>query len=143
MDRLNPTVLISRLPSLLPEANKKLDCDEAGLAALLHTAMAELDFILIALDEHDSPTTGLNNVLPKDWAQNGPSQYTFCYKHKLQSDSKYLLKVIKLGDQTSCKAIDVEVRRVAFSTFARRFSDHSGTEPRVRTPLSQYFYLPS
>jgi proteasome inhibitor subunit 1 (PI31) len=60
-DPLDPAVLTARIPSLLPEAAKKLDSAQDGLAALLHTAMTELGFRLIAVDEHSPPRSDLNN----------------------------------------------------------------------------------
>jgi len=104
--------LTSRLPGLLPEAAKKLGSPQDGLAALLHTAMAELGFRLIAIDERSPLIPDLNNVLPKDWAQGGPANYTFRYKHD-QSSLEFLLKVSKLGNRTLFHAIALEDDKTA------------------------------
>lgn len=110
-DPLDPAVLTSRLPDLLPEAAKKLNSAQDGLAALLHTAMAELGFRLIALGERSPPIPDLSNVLPEDWARNGPADYAFRYKHD-QSSLEFLLKVSKLGNRTLFHAIALEARRL-------------------------------
>ena len=110
-DPLDPAVLTGRLPSLLPEAAKKLDSAQDGLAALLHTTMVELGFRLIAADEHSPPRLDLNNDLPEDWAKHGPGSYAFRYKHD-QSSLEFLLKVSKLGNRTIFNAIALEVRRL-------------------------------
>jgi len=110
-DPLDPAVLTSRLPSLLPATAKKLNSAQDGLAALLHTAMAELGFRLIAIDENSHPSPDLNNILPEDWAKNGPGSYAFRYRHD-QSSLEFLLKVSKLGNRTLFNAIALEVRGV-------------------------------
>lgn len=110
-DPLDPAALTGRLPSLLPEAAKKLDSSQDGLTALLHTAMIELGFRLIAVDEHSPPKPDLNNILPEDWAKHGPGSYTLRYKHD-QSSLEFLLKVSKLGNRTLFNAIALEVRRL-------------------------------
>jgi len=110
-DPLDPAALTGRLPSLLPEATKKLDTSQDGLTALLHTAMVELGFRLIAVDEHSPPTPDLNNILPEDWAKHGPGSYTLRYKHD-QSSLEFLFKVSKLGNRTLFNAIALEVRRL-------------------------------
>lgn len=110
-DPLDPAALTGRLPSLLPEAAKKLNSAQDGLAALLHTTMVELGFRLIAVDEHSPSRSDLNNVLPEDWAKHGPGTYAFRYKHD-QSSLEFLLKVSKLGNRTLFNAIALEVRRL-------------------------------
>ena len=110
-DPLDPAALTGRLPSLLPEAAKKLDSSQDGLVALLHTAMVELGFRLIAVDEHSPPKTDLNNILPEDWVKHGPGSYTLRYKHD-QSSLEFLLKVSKLGNRTLFNAIALEVCRL-------------------------------
>jgi proteasome inhibitor subunit 1 (PI31) len=109
-DPLDPAVLTKRLPDLLPEAAKKLNSAQDGLAALIHTAMVELGFRLIAIDDDSPPIPDLNNILPKDWAQRGPSNYTFRYKHD-QSSLEFLLKVSQLGRRTLFHAIASEACR--------------------------------
>lgn len=112
-DPLDPAVLTSRLPSLLPGSAKKLNSAQDGLAALLHTAMVELGFRLVAVDEHSPPSPDLNNVLPEDWAKHGPGSYAFRYKHD-QSSLEFLLKVSKLGNRTLVNAIALEVRHLLY-----------------------------
>ena len=118
-DPLDPALLTSRLPSLLPAAAKKLNSAQDGLAILLHTAMVELGFRLIAVDESSPPNPDLNNVLPEDWGKNGPGNYAFRYKHD-QSSLEFLLKASKLGNRTLFHAIALEVRRLPH--LARRSS---------------------
>lgn len=107
-DPLDPAVLTARIPSLLPGVTKKLDSAQDGLAVLLHAAMAELGFRLIAIDENSPPRPDLNNVLPEDWAKHGPGNYVFRYKHD-QSSLEFLLNVSKLGNRTLFNAIALEV----------------------------------
>lgn len=108
-DPLDPAVLTSRLPGLLPEEAKKLNFAQDGLAALFHTAMAQLGFRLIAADEHSPPIPNLDNVLPEGWAKNGPGNYAFRYRHN-QSSLEFLLKVSRLGNRTLLNAVAIEVR---------------------------------
>jgi len=83
-----------------------------GLAALLHAAMTELGFRLIAIDENSPPKPDSNNILPEDWAKNGPGNYAFRYKHD-QSSLEFLLKVSKLGNRTLFNAIALEDDKAA------------------------------
>lgn len=141
-DPLDPAVLTARIPSLLPEAAKKLGSPQDGLAALLHTAMAELGFRLIAVDENSPPRSDLNNVLPEDWAKNGPGSYTFRYKHD-QSSLEFLLKVSKLGNRTLFNAIALEVRRILHLNYGSFFNqNYAGRQNRFPRYLYQRFYLP-
>lgn len=110
-DPLDPAVLTAHIPGLLPETAKKLGSPQDALAALLHTAMTELGFRLIATDENSSPKPDSNNILPEDWAKNGPGNYAFRYKHD-QSSLEFLLKVSKLGNRTLFNAIALEVRHI-------------------------------
>ena len=112
-DPLDPAVLTARIPGLLPEAAKKLGSAQDGLAALLHTAMTELGFRLIAIDENSPPKSDLDSILPEDWAKNGPGNYAFRYKHD-QSSLEFLLKVSKLGNRTLINAIALEVRHILY-----------------------------
>jgi len=111
-DPLDSAVLTARLPSLLPEAAKKLNSAQDGLAALLHTAMTELGFRLIAVDENSPPKPDVNNILPEDWAKHGPGSYAFRYRHD-QSSLEFLLKVSKLGNRTLFNAIALEDDKTA------------------------------
>lgn len=111
MQTLDPTVLTDRLLGLLPEGTKKFDSAQDVLAALLHTTMVQLGFHLIALGHDDPLNPDPENVLPKDWAQKGPDNYTFRYKHD-KASVEFLLNVTKLGRCTLLNAIGSEVRRL-------------------------------
>lgn len=110
---LDPSVLVSKLPNVLPPSTQSLQSQVEGLAALVHAAMSVLGFRLIAVDDSSSPRTFDNNVLPDEWNQHGPGSYTFRYRHD-QSSLEFLLKVLKLGTRTVINAIAVEVGGVVF-----------------------------
>lgn len=103
---LDPSAILSLLPSILPSDSKKLASPEDGIAALLHTAMSALAFRLVAVDD-TAPARSLA-VLPQEWNKNGPGHYTFRYKHD-QSSLEFVLKVSKLGGRSLINAIAVEV----------------------------------
>ncbi|KAJ7667871.1 PI31 proteasome regulator N-terminal-domain-containing protein [Mycena polygramma] len=105
-DILDPAALISLLPTLLPSSKKTLSSSQDGIAALLHAAMTSLSFRLIGIDE-SSPATSALTVLPEDWNKNGPSHYTFRYRHD-QSSLEFVVKVSKLGGRTLINAIALE-----------------------------------
>ena len=120
LDPANPpdpaVVLTARLPALLPGSEeKKLDSPQHVLAAFVHTAMAELNFCLVAIDERSAAISDPNNVLPEGWDQHGPDNYTFRYEHDERS-SEFLLKVLKLGPRTLFHAIALEVRHFIYPT---------------------------
>ena len=112
MHPLDPAALMTSLSRLVPNG-EKLSSAEAMLAALLHTAMAGLGFLLTQLDEHLPLIPDSKNVLPEDWAKHGPSYYSFCYKHD-KGCTSYLLKVTKLGHQTSVDAKPLKVRSLFY-----------------------------
>ncbi|KAJ7499044.1 PI31 proteasome regulator N-terminal-domain-containing protein [Mycena latifolia] len=103
---LDPAALIALLPTLLPPSKKILASSQDGIAALLHAAMTSLAFRLIAIDE-SSPGTSSLPALPEEWNTNGPSHYTFRYRHD-QSSLEFILKVSKLGGRTLINAIALE-----------------------------------
>lgn len=107
---LDPSALISALPGVLPPTKQRLESPQDGLAALIHTAMVALGFRLIAVDESSPARTILNSVLPDEWNQHGPSNFTFRYRHE-QSSLEFLVKVVKLGSRTLINSIAVEVSR--------------------------------
>jgi hypothetical protein len=109
-DILDPSALISLLPTLLPPSAKKLNTPQDGLAALLHTAMVAVGFRLIGVDDASAARQDLNNVLPVEWSQHSPGNFTFRYKHE-QSSLEFVVKAAKLGSRTLVNAIAVEVRR--------------------------------
>jgi proteasome inhibitor subunit 1 (PI31) len=106
---LDPSALLSKLPSLLPAEEKELRSPQDGLAVLMHSAMTVLGFRLVGIQDDASTGTHENNVLPVGWNLHGPGSYTFKYKHD-QSSFEFVLKVSKLGPRTIINAIAVEVR---------------------------------
>jgi len=54
----------------------------------------------------------LNNILPEEWSQHGPGNYTFRYKHD-QSSLEFVVKVAKLGSRTLLNAIALESDKAA------------------------------
>ncbi|KAJ7179869.1 PI31 proteasome regulator N-terminal-domain-containing protein [Mycena crocata] len=103
---LDPAALIALLPTLLPSSKQTLSSSQDGIAALLHAAMTALAFRLIAVDESSLGTSPLT-VLPDEWNKDGPSHYTFRYRHD-QSSLEFVLKVSKLGGRTLVNAIALE-----------------------------------
>ena len=106
---LDPSVLTSKLPQLLPQSQKSLRSAQDGLAALVHTAMSVLGFRLVGVDDTSSVQTFQDNVLPETWNAHGPGSYTLRYKHE-QSSLEFVLKLGKLGTRTTVNAIALEVR---------------------------------
>ncbi|KAJ7129813.1 PI31 proteasome regulator N-terminal-domain-containing protein [Mycena epipterygia] len=103
---LDPAAIIALLPTLLPPSKKTLSSSQDGISALLHAAMTALAFRLIAIDDSSPGTTSLS-VLPDEWNKNGPSHYTFRYRHD-QSSLEFVVKVSKLGGRTLINAIALE-----------------------------------
>jgi proteasome inhibitor subunit 1 (PI31) len=107
---LDPSAIVGTLPSLLPADSKVLQSPQDALAALLHTALTTLAFRLTSIDDDSSSTSQIaSNILPEGWNKNGPSHYTFQYKHD-QSSLEFVIKVSKLGTRTVFNAIALEVR---------------------------------
>ncbi|EPQ59327.1 hypothetical protein GLOTRDRAFT_70655 [Gloeophyllum trabeum ATCC 11539] len=111
-DLLDPSALLSKLPNLLPPAEKKLKSPHDGIVALLHTAMVAVGFRLVAVDEDAPARSILDNVLPDEWNKHGPGNYAFRYKHE-QSSLEYLVKIVKLGPRTLINAIAIESDKAA------------------------------
>ncbi|KAK7061612.1 PI31 proteasome regulator N-terminal-domain-containing protein [Favolaschia claudopus] len=105
-DPLDAAGLISLLPTLLPPSKQALSSSQDGIAALIHTALTALAFRLVGIDDSSTTSSSLT-VLPEDWNKNGPSHYTFRYKHD-QSSLEFLVKVSKLGGRTLINAIAFE-----------------------------------
>jgi len=105
-DALDPAAIISLLPTLLPASKKTLSSSQDGIAALLHAAMTALAFRLISIDD-SSPATSSLAILPEEWNKDGPSHYTFRYRHD-QSSLEFVVKVSKLGGRTLINAIALE-----------------------------------
>jgi proteasome inhibitor subunit 1 (PI31) len=95
---VDPSALISALPTYLAN-NTSLSSPQDALAALLHTILSVLEFRLVSVDDASAFNEYPNNVLPTSWNSNGPSHYTFKYRHS-QSSLEFVLKVTKLGDRT-------------------------------------------
>ena len=100
--------MLSLLPSLLPESEKKLKSPQDGLAALSHTILSALAFRLTGIDDTSTTSNSTNNVLPDGWNNRGPGSYTFRYKHD-QSSLDFLIKVSSLGTRLLFNAIATQV----------------------------------
>jgi proteasome inhibitor subunit 1 (PI31) len=111
-DILDPSAILDLLPSLLPQA-KLLASPEDAIAALVHSALTTLAFRLVAIDQvaTSSASQSKSNVLPVEWNKNGPSYYSFKYRHE-QSSLDFLISVSKLGTRTLVNAIALEVCRL-------------------------------
>lgn len=108
-DVLDPSAILSLLPSLLPLSSKVLKSAQDGIAVLLHAALSAVGFRLIAVDEFAAANPLLGNSLPIEWNQHGPGHYTIRYRHE-QSSLEFVVKLVKLGSRTLINAIAVEVR---------------------------------
>ena len=102
------SALISPLLDLLPSNKKRLESQQDAIVALIHSAFDALSFRLIAVDEFSPASANVNGVLPEEWNENGPGNYTLRYRHE-QSSLEFIIKVIKLGSRTLINAIAVEV----------------------------------
>lgn len=109
---LDPSALISALQNVLPPTRKRLESPQDGLAALIHTVMVSIGFRLVGVDESSPARSILNSVLPDEWNQHGPGNYTFRYKHE-QSSLEFVVKVVKLGSRTLINSIAVESDKAA------------------------------
>ena len=98
---LDPSAILGLLPSLLPQAEKLLASPADAIAALVHSALTALAFRLVASE---------SNVLPVEWNKNGPSHYSFKYRHG-QSSLEFVINVSALGTRTVVNAIALEVCR--------------------------------
>ncbi|KIJ37369.1 hypothetical protein M422DRAFT_50439 [Sphaerobolus stellatus SS14] len=110
-DILDPSALLSRLPSLISQGGT-LKSPQDGLVALVHTAMVALSFRLVGLDDLGTVNSYENNVLPETWNAHGPGNYTLRYKHE-QSSLEFILKISKLGTRTVINAIAAESDKTA------------------------------
>ena len=105
---LDASALLHSVPNLLSPTKKKLESQQDALAVLVHTALTTLAFRLTSVDESGPSRTFENNVLPEEWNQHGPGNYTFKYRHE-QSSLEFLVKVVKLGSRTLINSIAIEV----------------------------------
>ncbi|TFK76033.1 hypothetical protein BDN72DRAFT_786314 [Pluteus cervinus] len=111
-DILDPSALISLLPSLLPTSSKKLQSSQDGLAALVHSVLSAVGFRLTAVGDMQVTASESINVLSAGWNKSGPDHYNFKYKHD-QSSLEFVVKIGKLGGRTLVNAIAVESDKVA------------------------------
>ncbi|KDR83591.1 hypothetical protein GALMADRAFT_85916 [Galerina marginata CBS 339.88] len=111
-DILDPSAVLSLLPTLLPPDNRSLASPQDGIAALVHAALSVLAFRLIAVDESSSSQASSSNVLPSNWNKSGPGNYAFKYRHD-QSSLEFLVKLSKLGTRAIINAIALESDKVA------------------------------
>jgi hypothetical protein len=109
---LDPSAIISLLPSLLPEDSKKLQSGQDAIAALFHSAMSALAFRLIAVDDTAPPQPMPVNALPDQWNKHGPGHYTLRYRHD-QSSLEFVVKLVKLGNRTLINAIANEGDKIS------------------------------
>lgn len=113
---LDASALLHSLPNILPPSKKKLESQQDALAALVHAALTTLAFRLTGVDETGPSLTIENNVLPEEWNQHGPGNYTFKYRHE-QSSLEFLVKVVKLGSRTLINSIAIEVTPILVHCF--------------------------
>ena len=106
-DILDPSALLSALPSLLP-TSCTLNSPQDAIVSLIHSTMNALSFRLVGVDDSESITSYTDNVLPETWISHGPGHYTLRYKHE-QSSLMFVVKVSKLAARTMVNAIAVEV----------------------------------
>ncbi|KZW04281.1 hypothetical protein EXIGLDRAFT_828191 [Exidia glandulosa HHB12029] len=111
MSALDPSALLSLLPSLLPQDGKKLSSPTDALAVLFHTMLTALEFRLVAIDDDSVHQHAESNVLPPQWTAH-PGTHTFRYKHT-QSSLEFVLKIIRLASRTVVNAITTETDKVA------------------------------
>ncbi|KZT62912.1 hypothetical protein CALCODRAFT_489446 [Calocera cornea HHB12733] len=95
---LDPSALLSTLPTLLPASSPTLPNPLSALTALLHTILTGLSFRLQShSDTPLSPPPSSNALLP-EWTVHSPESHTLLYKHP-RSSLTYLFKLVRLGDK--------------------------------------------
>lgn len=107
-DILDPSAILSTIPTVLPTESKILSTPQYGVAILLHSVMTILNFRLVGLDDSASDVQYERNVLPETWTKNSPDSFAFRYRHD-QSSLVFLLKVIKLSKRLVIHGIGLEV----------------------------------
>lgn len=105
-ERLDPSTLLAKLPSLLPDS-KQLASSTDAIAAFVHTVFTSLSFTLVGIDDGDVVESFENNVLPEGWNDSKKGCITFRYR---QEQLEVIVKVMKMGKQTVINAIGTEVR---------------------------------
>ncbi|KAG5637458.1 hypothetical protein H0H81_004475 [Sphagnurus paluster] len=145
-DILDPSALISLLPTLLPSQTKTLVSPQDAVVALIHSIFSTVGFRLIAIDETSPANLSLANVLPDGWNKHGSGNYTLRYRHE-QSSLEFVLKISKLGGRTLINAIALESDKVASldistndfvsaSFFPHDLGSESNTQPLVHGFIS-------
>ncbi|PWN52032.1 hypothetical protein IE53DRAFT_385578 [Violaceomyces palustris] len=145
MDPLDPTIVLSTLPSLIRSTPRpQLRSHQDAIPALIHAILTNLDFRLVGLKEDDriqtveegeggSQGSGgqstdqvplVRNLLPQDWNAKGPDFYSFRYKHD-QSSLEFLIKVIAMGKRTLVNATALEDNK----TFTYEFETLNHVSP--------------
>jgi len=105
---LDPSAILSLLPSLLPTESKSLASPQDGIAALFHASLTALSFRLTAVGDSSPQPSLSNNTLPANWNSNGPGHYVLKYRHE-QSSLEFIINIAKLGKRTVINAIALEV----------------------------------
>jgi len=132
-EKLDPSTLLAKLPSLLP-ASKQLASSTDAVAAFIHTVFTSLSFTLVGIDDGDASDNFENNVLPEGW--NDPKKGCITFRYR-QEQLEVIVKVMKMGAQTIINAIGSEDKAVVNLTIpteeftSRSFYPHaiSATEP--------------
>jgi len=109
-DKLDPSTLLEKLPSLLP-ANRQLASSTDAVAAFIHTIFTSLSFTLVGVDDDDTSGSFENNVLPEGWNDSKKGCITLRYSHD-ESTVDVVVKVMKMGKQTVINAITNEDEKV-------------------------------
>jgi len=104
---LDPSAVLSSIPTLLPSEDKILDFPQDGIAALLHTVMTLVGCRLVGLDDSSSETQHENNIFPGEWKRHSPDSYGFKYRHE-QSSLVFFLKLVKLSKRLVIHGIALE-----------------------------------
>lgn len=107
-DILDPSAILSTIPTLLPSESKNLSTPQDGIAVLLHSVMTILSFRLVGLDDSASDIQYEKNTLPETWTKNSPDSFSFRYRHD-QSSLVFLLKIVKLSKRLVIHGIALEV----------------------------------
>lgn len=142
MSALDPSALLSLLPTLLPGDAKRLATPTDAIAVLVHTMLTALEFRLVAIDDDSIQGHIESNVLPPEWTAH-PGNYTFRYKHA-QSSLEFVIKVFRLSNRTVVNAITDQTDKVAsldvptkdFTSLSFFPYDFSSTNPLVHGYIS-------
>ncbi|KZO98005.1 hypothetical protein CALVIDRAFT_535602 [Calocera viscosa TUFC12733] len=95
---LDPSALLSTLPTLLPVGEPTIANPLSALTALIHTVLTGLSFRLQSHSDTPLSPPPESNALLADWAVHTPESHTLLYKHP-RSSLTYLFKLVRLGDK--------------------------------------------